>query len=897
MAKVTREWLEDDLRLQITGMQSDIIRISGAVDSLEYRVSGAELNIEGLTSSVSSLENRMTGAESDIAGLTSSVADHEARITGLELDSSFYTAAIHDLEDRMSGAESNISGLTGAVDTLEDRMSGAESDILGLSASVDDHELRITGLEFDSSFYTAAIYDLENRMSGAESDISGLTASVYQNIIDISGLTTAVNDVENLLFNLDASDVGFVGTTGLDVPDVEQALIQLNSVVGGLTSLIGISGTGSTGADGITGPGGITGHQGETGYRGITGPGGITGPYGVTGSEGPQGTTGVVYSEGAMTVDVVSGVTGSTSSSTYMPITGLQNTFTLQNDAQVLTLMSVRAVRPGPTSDHQAQFRFVTAGYTGQELSVYIDSSDYSRTQGGTLHYVTPLLSAGTYNAQGYWKTEASTILADGILSSVVLEGVRGETGLPGITGIKGDPGSATGYQGITGIGGITGPQGIGGPTGPGIVSTENFSPIVPLEGWIAHNVSQVRYNTFIPVLEFDNTTDTIEKVVPIPTEWDQSGDITVRIASILSQNETSGDSLKWRLDYGAFNDAASITPSGFTIHSVYSTATLPSGGADQYDFVEQPVFTLSASNLVNNNYLYLRLRRDPSGDDVGTVGLVSADWKYPVSLAQGVTGVGYVGSDGATGAVGTTGLKGAQGDTGFQGETGAGITGPFGFTGLRGPTGYQGETGARGFTGLGVTGLQGETGAEGPTGFQGVTGPTGKGETGLQGVTGIYGDTGIQGETGAKGDTGSKGDVGLKGDTGAQGPSLETGVINLSIDGGNNEITTGVKTDISLPYDIQLYQWRVLNSSGVTGSISFGLWESTYSNFPPTAADAMHVGSTGPYVKDIEIKREDSDLSDWGAPTGSAGSIIRVNVIEIDSITKASLSLFYKKI
>lgn len=157
-----------------------------------------------------------------------------------------------------------------------------------------------------------------------------------------------------------------------------------------------------------------------------------------------------------------------------------------------------------------------------------------------------------------------------------------------------------------------------------------------------------------------------------------------------------------------------------------------------------------------------------------------------------------------------------------------------------------------------------------------------------------IYGSTGAKGETGPEGPVGETGLEGPEGDTGPQGPSElpgTTGVLQICIDNGTNDISVNTLCDINVPHDIQIYKWRVL--SGDTGSILFNVKKSSYDDFPPSAGDVMHLGSTGPHIID-GIKNKDEDLSDWGSPTAAEGNIIRVGVDSVTGVSKSSLGLYY---
>lgn len=118
------------------------------------------------------------------------------------------------------------------------------------------------------------------------------------------------------------------------------------------------------------------------------------------------------------------------------------------------------------------------------------------------------------------------------------------------------------------------------------------------------------------------------------------------------------------------------------------------------------------------------------------------------------------------------------------------------------------------------------------------------------------------------------------------------TGMVSMVIDGGGAPISTGPKGDVTLPYRMRLNSWQVLTKE--TGSISIGIWKSTYTDYPPTMTGAIHIGSTGPYVGN-GIKNQGT-TTNWITPTGAVGDILRINVDSATTVTQASVSLNFFK-
>jgi len=159
-------------------------------------------------------------------------------------------------------------------------------------------------------------------------------------------------------------------------------------------------------------------------------------------------------------------------------------------------------------------------------------------------------------------------------------------------------------------------------------------------------------------------------------------------------------------------------------------------------------------------------------------------------------------------------------------------------------------------------------------------------GETGARGLTGP-GATGLQGETGLQGDTGPEGLQGVTGlDYGA------TGALSIVLDGGGATLETGLRGDVQVPFNISLDSWRLLGDP--SGTLMIQLWKDTYANYPPTSADSITGGYTGPQFTGTN-KNEESTLSGW-TTTLNSGDILRVNIADVSNVTNATLALNYHK-
>ena len=113
---------------------------------------------------------------------------------------------------------------------------------------------------------------------------------------------------------------------------------------------------------------------------------------------------------------------------------------------------------------------------------------------------------------------------------------------------------------------------------------------------------------------------------------------------------------------------------------------------------------------------------------------------------------------------------------------------------------------------------------------------------------------------------------------------ACRTASIQFVIDGGGSAITTGIKGDLEVPFACTITAVRLLADQ--SGSIVVDLWVDSYANFPPTDADS--ITASAPPTISSATKSENTTLTGW-TPGITAGSIIRVNVDSITSITRVT--------
>lgn len=113
------------------------------------------------------------------------------------------------------------------------------------------------------------------------------------------------------------------------------------------------------------------------------------------------------------------------------------------------------------------------------------------------------------------------------------------------------------------------------------------------------------------------------------------------------------------------------------------------------------------------------------------------------------------------------------------------------------------------------------------------------------------------------------------------------TAGIMYIIDGGGFSLTTGVKGDLSIPFNCTINSWRLLADQ--SGSITMDVWKDTYGNYPPIAADSI-TGSAQISITN-NAKNESSTLTGWTTNI-TAGDTLRFYISSVSTITRVMLTL-----
>lgn len=113
-----------------------------------------------------------------------------------------------------------------------------------------------------------------------------------------------------------------------------------------------------------------------------------------------------------------------------------------------------------------------------------------------------------------------------------------------------------------------------------------------------------------------------------------------------------------------------------------------------------------------------------------------------------------------------------------------------------------------------------------------------------------------------------------------------ESKTFGLTIDGGGSAITTGVKGDVTIPFDCYIDSWYI--TADQAGSIVIDVWKDVFANFPPTVADSI-AGTEKPTLSSATFN-SDTNLTTWTTRMVTSGDVIRFNVDSASTVTRVNL-------
>lgn len=110
---------------------------------------------------------------------------------------------------------------------------------------------------------------------------------------------------------------------------------------------------------------------------------------------------------------------------------------------------------------------------------------------------------------------------------------------------------------------------------------------------------------------------------------------------------------------------------------------------------------------------------------------------------------------------------------------------------------------------------------------------------------------------------------------------------LTFIIDGGGDTITTGVKGDLTIPFNCTITEWTLLSDQ--SGSVVIDVWKDTLANAPPVNADS--ITASAPPTLSAAVAARSSTLTGWTTSV-TAGDILRFNVDSVTSLERVTLSL-----
>lgn len=112
--------------------------------------------------------------------------------------------------------------------------------------------------------------------------------------------------------------------------------------------------------------------------------------------------------------------------------------------------------------------------------------------------------------------------------------------------------------------------------------------------------------------------------------------------------------------------------------------------------------------------------------------------------------------------------------------------------------------------------------------------------------------------------------------------------VVAFTVDGNQSVPLTGVAGDLYIPFACTITA-NVMQGN-LPGDAQIDIWAAPFvTNTPPTAADS--ITASDPPTLDSSVSSVDTTLTGWDVDI-PAGTALRFNIVEIDTITRFTLSL-----
>ncbi|MGE0366925.1 MAG: hypothetical protein AB7Q00_14455 [Phycisphaerales bacterium] len=112
--------------------------------------------------------------------------------------------------------------------------------------------------------------------------------------------------------------------------------------------------------------------------------------------------------------------------------------------------------------------------------------------------------------------------------------------------------------------------------------------------------------------------------------------------------------------------------------------------------------------------------------------------------------------------------------------------------------------------------------------------------------------------------------------------------LIVFEFNNANVALTTALRADFLIPFDMTITEWTLLLDQAAT--VSIDLWMDTYANYPPVNADSI-TNSNNPATSAAD-KAQSSSLGGWTTTALVAGRTLRAAIETTSVATRATLCL-----
>ena len=247
-----------DLKLQVDGIDAEVVSISSdlssvtarvgklevtdtditaRVSSVELKATTNETNIDGLDGRLSTAEDDIDSAQSDIAGAQSDIVSLTTRVGKLEVTDSKITARVSSVELKASNNTSNISGLGNRLSSAEHDIDSAEYAISGAQSSIRSLTTSVSELEIQADRISNTV---TNNKSAADQAFRNINENVIPGLVDdISSVDTKASNAANAASSAANAAANAQSTADSAASTANGAATWINQNKGTLTAVAG----------------------------------------------------------------------------------------------------------------------------------------------------------------------------------------------------------------------------------------------------------------------------------------------------------------------------------------------------------------------------------------------------------------------------------------------------------------------------------------------------------------------------------------------------------------------------------------------------------------------------------------------------------------------------------